>query len=78
MGERITEAELREWEADASPHMRKFGTPERRLIAEVRRLRELIVAPFPGHPALDWEALLAIEAEARAIREEQASLDKRA
>lgn len=41
---RITEAELRDAETDNSPYMRKFGTWERRLVAEVRLLRSIIVA----------------------------------
>lgn len=61
MSERITEAKLDDMDGyPADP-----GVPER-LVAEVRRLRALIVA----QAAYD-DCTSGIEAEARAIREEQ-------
>ena len=68
VSERITEAELRDWETDESPFMRKFGGPERRLVAEVRRLRGLIAF---GATAPGGEQPAEFLAEAGAIRKEQ-------
>lgn len=78
MSERITEAELAGWNADAllledrhdPAHSHRVTT----LVGEVRRLRDLIAA-LPDEKALDvryrFRGLMALLAEARAIREEQ-------
>ncbi len=71
MRKRITEAQLREWEELAAIEGDAFFFEDsRRLLAEVRRLRDLIAPladPTPEPPSR-YNNLLA---EARAIREEQ-------
>ena len=75
LSKRITEAELRAWDYPPFNTGPRFKQ-ERRLVAEVRRLRGLIVdasgCAYEGD--LDPGAIAGlrrVEAEARAIREEQ-------
>ena len=68
MSERITEAKLRDMDA-AIAEADRFGDDDHgidtsRLVAEVRRLRALILAAHHGYSAV---AEVAINAEARAI-----------
>ncbi len=84
MDERITEAELRDIEVKSARFRDGTGGEIVTLFAgccedlakEVRRLRGLIAAAYDSHDVN--LTLLNLLTEAEAIREEQASLDKRA
>ena len=73
MSERVTESELREFDNDV--RVEPYGSSDKkRLVAEVRRLRGLIVranTPAIGYGADRDDALDALEAEAEAIRAEE-------
>jgi len=77
VSERITEADLRRWETDKAYESRAMARPPIIvLVAEVRRLRGLIVEGAVRIDAVEYtDRWQALEAEVRAIREEQASLD---
>ena len=77
VSERITEADLRRWENDKAYESRAMARPPIIvLVAEVRRLRGLIVEGAVRIDAVEYtDRWQALEAEVRAIREEQASLD---
>ncbi len=85
MDERITEAELRDIEVKSARFRDGTGGEIVTLFAgccedlakEVRRLRGLIAAAYDSHD-VNLTLLLNLLTEAEAIREEQASLDKRA
>jgi hypothetical protein len=75
MSERITEAELRElYERNRGlPQSNTYSLAVMQLVAEVRRLRGLIVAleTDEEQDLVDIPGLRGLDAEARAIREEQ-------